>query len=152
MSGRNLQATEADKHQWFIRPARLLFAFLVKDFGFEELPAGPIRFPELSLDFRKKALVVRPYVDGSQIGVRILHTDDAGNPTMVNSKLLAMLERLRCPNERLRPEERDTTAGAVVESVLAHDAVVLRQHFPDVLAGLSQYLSSESLPSDWMHT
>lgn len=144
--------TESDRYQWFIRPARAAFAFLVSDFNFEELPAEAIRFPELSIDFRKGAVVVRPYVDGSQIGLRILRTDNDGKPTIVNSKNLALLERLRCPSERLRPEERDTTEGARVEEVFSHDADMLKQHFPDVLCGLSQYLSCESLPIDWRNT
>lgn len=148
MGGTLIPIEKSVEFNWFIEPARHHFDFLVAKNGFECL--GVIHEPrlEFGLIYQRSSLCVCPLVSESFV-TTVIGVFDPRADRWPTGKAMHILERIRCPENRLLPDERDRFKEGTLDSVFAHDADVLRAHFPDVLDGRLDYLMVEHLPEDW---
>ncbi len=131
--------------------------FLVNEHGFQRIPIEQpksAKSPQTVwyLPFGKGDLAVAPAIEVSgPITVFIMRWDGDKTTQWAGMKNIDTLERLRCPMERLSPEQREERTVEGIHNTLAHDATILRKYFPDILDGAFDFLKIGDVESVRKH-
>ena len=121
---------------------------LIETYGFRlEQSISCLHQPEVFVGLVKKQICIAPSISaGGPVEILIMPlAADSIHILWGGVKHLSLLERLRCPQLRLSPRQREVYLEEHVEAVIRHDVEVLIDFFPDLLEGRSDLLAIDSL-------
>ncbi len=130
----------------FVRIVQPICEFLVSEFGFELMPLDKKMHRECYVYYVKQDVVVTPaIVDLNDFVIFVMKRTLSGKPSWNTLKRVSQLETLRVPaSDQMDTDDRrlDETLGfeESLRRVLCHDLDIIRNYFPDVLAGCSDLL------------
>jgi hypothetical protein len=125
------------KYADFIESAQRHFDFLKAHFGFRFRKADPPKSPEWYILFLKDNVAIAPSAFLREpIDVLVFRAEEDGIPNWGTTKHLSLLERARCPERRLLPDQRIWRSRDSLDLVFEHDAGVLCDYFQDILSGV----------------